>query len=482
MGGQPQTLGFRWWAAVLSAAALLRALVSFGLLGDMPLVSDARDYFDFGAKLAAGEAGDAAFYWPPGEPALLALAFAMFGKGLFVARLTTIATSVATVALTASMAREVAGDRFAFRSELSPCGLERADRFASRSELSPCGLERADRSARIAGWIAALYPPSVLLCGQTYAQHLASLCLAALAYFGLRCAREPRAASFAAAGAALGFGCLTRPSMASVLPVVAVALWIVARRGGSPPLRYGVGALLGLSAALVLVTPALAHDARAGAGWTLSTNNERNFFLGNNPYTPDWKTSHLGQRPLEELDPQARAYLESFYERPDARAAMRREALAYVAAHPLRSAWRTANRLVSFWGFDYLASREIQRWRGGGAFVLFPLVALEAGGYFAVALLAVVGLFAMTGNYAPAAGAWLVGLALAYEAPYAIAFSGGTYHFPAMPLLVPFAAVALADGRRTIERALASRAALAGVFVFAAIQVEYAWVAFAMRD
>jgi natural product biosynthesis luciferase-like monooxygenase protein len=36
-------------------------------------------------------------------------------------------------------------DRFAFRSELSPSGLERADRFAFRSELSPSGLERADR-------------------------------------------------------------------------------------------------------------------------------------------------------------------------------------------------------------------------------------------------------------------------------------------------------------------------------------------------
>src|SRR6202035_2087785 len=114
--------------------------------------------------------------------------------------------------------------------------------------------------------------------------------------------------------------------------------------------------------------------------------------------------------------------------RPDARAAMQREALSYVLAHPFRSAWRTLNRAVAFWGFDYLASREMHAWRGAGALVLLPLMALEAGGYLVVAMLALVGIFVGQHSYAPSARAWLVGLVLAYEAPYAIAFSGGTYH------------------------------------------------------
>ena len=141
-------LGWRWGVAAVG----VRALVALALLGAMPMVSDALDYFDVGAKFAAGDASGA-FYWPPGEGLTLAAAFAAFGTSLVVARLATIATSTATVVLGALLARELGGER----------------------------------AGRAAGWIGAFYVPSVLLCGQTYAQHLASLCLAASGHAGGRC-------------------------------------------------------------------------------------------------------------------------------------------------------------------------------------------------------------------------------------------------------------------------------------------------------
>ena len=164
----------------------------------------------------------------------------------------------------------------------------------------------------------------------------------------------------------------------------------------SPPrgARLAAGATAAALVGLACVLPACAHDARSGAGWTVSTNNERNFFLGNNPYTPDYKTSHLGQRSLEELDPEARTYLESFYARSDQRAAMQHAAIDYMVHHPARTSLRTLNRATSFWGFDYLASREIQNWRGWSAARTLPLLALEGASYLAVAAMALVTLFA----------------------------------------------------------------------------------------
>jgi 4-amino-4-deoxy-L-arabinose transferase-like glycosyltransferase len=444
--GAVHGLGAAEWALILGAALSLRVAVGFGWLRAMPMVSDARDYFELGAQLASGDKVGA-FYWPPGESLVLAAGFAVLGPTVWAARAVTIATSVATVALVVLVAAELAGRQ----------------------------------AARAAGWIAALYAPSVLLCGQTYAQHVAALALVALAYFGLRAIRENAVWLYAAAGGALGLGCLARPSAISVIPVFAVAS-VATRAAPGARQRRLLGAVCAAGIALACVVPVLVHDARAGAGWTLSTNNERNLFLGNNPYTPDYKTSHLGQRSMDDLAPDARAYLASFYARPDARAAMQREAFRYMATHPARTALRTANRTTSFWGFDYLASREIQSWLGLSASATLPLLAIEAGSYLVVAVLALLALTAL-----PRAGDrgwrfWLLALSLAYEAPYALAFSGGTYHFPVTPLLIPLAAVAFVHGKVVWRRLLAWRAPQIALAALVLIEAQYAYYAILMRS
>jgi len=447
MTGGERALDRAFWTRVLGAAVFVRAAAALVVLRGMPMVSDAREYFDLGARLAAG-APVGAFYWPPGESLALAPWFALFGPDVLVARLVTIAISVGTVVLVTLTARDLAGPR----------------------------------AARAAGWIMALYPPSVLLCGQTYAQHLAALCLAGIAYAGLRAARTGHLPSFAATGVAFGLGYLTRPSMISVAPVVAF-VWgaaILRRSRGRGPML--VGAAGALCIALGCLVPACWHDARAGAGWTVSTNNERNLFLGNNPYTPDYKTSHLGQRSLDELDPETRAYLASFYERPDARGAMQREALSYVLTHPGRTALRTLNRATSFWGFDYLAAREIQKWADFGSRAALPLLAIEGGSYLLVATLAIAALFAMRGVGDRGAKGWLLALALAYELPYALAFSGGTYHFPVMVLIVPLAAIAAAAPAAAWRELRASRVAWAALGVFAVVELQYAYYAITMSS
>lgn len=248
-------------------------------------------------------------------------------------------------------------------------------------------------------------------------------------------------------------------------------------RAGGARAKYVLGGLTVAIAASLFVAPVLLHNRAAGAGLVLSTNNERNLFLGNNPYTPNYKTSHLGQRSLEELSPEVRAYLESFYDRPDAREAMKHEALVYMAAHPATTAYRSLNRATSFWGFDYLASRIVQSNRGWTERRFLPMLLVEAGGYLLVMLLALVAVFGFRDAVDGGWRWWLVALALAYEAPYVIAFSGGTYHFPVVPLLMAFAALAITRGAGAIRRAARSWRTVLALAVFVAIQAQYAYFA-----
>jgi hypothetical protein len=71
---------------------------------------------------------------------------------------------------------------------------------------------------------------------------------------------------------------------------------------------------------------------------------------------------------------------------------------------------------------------------------------------------------------------------IAYASPYAVAFSGGAYHFPVMPLVIPFAAIPIAQGGRTTWRQVVPNyAVLAALGIFALVQVQYGYYAFLMR-
>jgi 4-amino-4-deoxy-L-arabinose transferase-like glycosyltransferase len=442
------------WVAILGTAIVVRLALAFGLLGHMPMVSDAESYDDFAAKLAQDFPGHDAYYWPPGNAFLLAAAYALTGKSVVVARLLMLALSTASVWLVVLLAREL-----------------------SRGN---------QRVAAAAGWLAALYVPALFLVGQSYAQHLAAFTLLAFTYVGVRALKEDRLAFYAAAGVTLGVGCLTRPSMVSVFPVILVAWWVEGRRRrrakGMAHAVTGLALFVGFTVAIV--APVQAFNLSRGAGFTISTNNERNLFLGNNPYTPNYKTSQFGQRSLSELDPEVATYLRSYYERPDARDAMRREAIGFAVHHPLVTLYRTVNRTSAFWGFDYLGSRLIQKYEDWPTSRSLPVLALEAGAYSVVALFALAAVFAFRADVDPFWGWMVVCAVLGYEVPYALAFSGGTYHFPVMPLVVVFAAVPLGTCgvREALSRAVQSRGALIAFAVFALIQLQYAYWTFKLAD
>ena len=450
-------LGWRFWVVLVAVAAGLRYLVAFVVFGDMPLAADPQDYSDLAASFLERFPPPEYFYWPPGNTMVLSLVYAVFGVDVAVTRGLLLALGVVAVVLVTLIAAEVTGAA----------------------------------AARYAGWLSAVYGPALMLSGQPYSHHLAACCILGIAYFGMRAAREHRPLFYLLTGVALGLGVLTRPSLLSVTPVLFVALVaVVAQRYRARDMaalrRVGVGAALFMVTVIGLVLPVMAHNHGVGAGWVVSTNNERNFFLGNNPYTPHYKTWHFASRPdVTTLEPEIRDYLVGYYQQDDKREAMKQAALEYIAGHPGITLYRSLNRIRAFWGFDYVASREIEKYYGWGMAALGVMLIVEAGGYIATMALVLVGMVCFWRQIHHRVWAWwLVALVLMYAFPYMLAFSNGFYHYAPMWLLIPFAGLALANlvggGVATAvwRRAAANRWLWLAMGVLVFIQLEYAYQLF----
>lgn len=454
----PTALSRASWLRLLGGAAIIRIIFVFLLFGSMPLVSDAASYAEEGHRLMLTFPGTAPYFWPPGEPYLLALCYSIFGGSLLVSRIVSIIISVAVVAAITLLADQVTEYK---------------------------------RAVRTAGWIAALYPPLVMMAGQTYSQPLAMLTLTLVAYWSLRAFDTGRIRFYLLAGLAYGVGALARPSMLSAaLPLAVAAILALVRGERKTGIRFSratiVGGIAMAIVAAACILPAMLHNARLGAGWNISTNNERNFFLGNNRYTPNYKTGHMAWRSLDELGPEVKAYIQDLESRPDPRTAMTDEAVKYIREHPVNTLWRTSNRIRSFWGFDYVMSRWIQQSAGYGTVGLGIAMLFESGGYVLAMLLVIVGLFAAWRRVSVPGRWFLVGLVLAYQLPYMLSFSSGIYHFPAVGLLFPWAglgAVFLVEKRKDAWRSLARNPWFwVAIAAFILVQVEYAYYTVAYYD
>ncbi|MFO1043238.1 MAG: hypothetical protein U0941_15705 [Planctomycetaceae bacterium] len=440
--------GIRAYILPVAVGLVLRTLVSLVWLGGTDLNNDAADYYSEAVKIFDGTREPIPSYWPPGTSYYLVGWFAVLGVGVGTARVAMIVLSTLQIAVTGLLTFEATRNR---------------------------------RTAILASWIWALYPPSVLLVGQTYSQHLACFALACSALFGMKWINSRSSLWLLPLGISLGVGTLTRPSMMSVL-LITLAVVFVLSLLGSEKLSQRISRAIfraipvALAAGLVIV-PTILQNAQYGGGYSLSTNNERNFFIGNNPHTPWYKTSHFAQRTLQELPVEVQEYLVSHYEAPDRRAAMKQAAMRHIMENPGLAVLRTANRARSFWGFDYLATRSIQAtYAAIPKIVAVAVLLAEAGGYALVMICALLGLFHFSGKATVSSTAWYLAAILAYAAPYCIAFSSGTYHYPVMGIVAVFAAI----GARSIwesgwKSIVAPTRVWLVLFAFVAIQVEYAY-------
>jgi hypothetical protein len=456
---RPTTIAY--WTALALTALVLRVVVGFVLFGEASLSGDAPSYANQARDMAAGKWTYPNF-WPAGRSIALAPFFLAFGTSEAVVKADSITIDIGCVLLAAILAHQI---------------------LLLRS------------SARLAGWIAAFYPPMVLLSPRSFSMNVTQFFLLGFASLAIAACRAGGknplriAATWFAAGCCLGGAVLTRPSAQSILAVGAAGIvgYFIARRirpslfataaSGRLLWQSACGAWLAVAAGvLVCVAPVLGHNASLGAGWVLSVNNELNCLLGNNPYTPHYKTWHLG----EGRGPAFReyqAYISKFQGKDVPRSAMVHEAIRYVVERPDVFALRTANRFRSFWGFDCIASGSLSQ-KYGKAATSVSLFA-EAGGYCLLMLFVIAGLFLAPGAMDGRCAAFLIAVALAYQLPYALTHCSSAFHASVIGLLFPFAAVALDEARLGKSGGwpglLRRKGFWLAVAVFLFMQIEYAY-------
>ena len=444
---------FRSWATLLGVALLLRVIFALLVVWDYPLVSDANEYSNQAVRFLDEFPGDTQYYWPPGTSYVLALFYEVFGAGRVAARVAMILLSVAAVATTVLLARRVLRD---------------------------------ERAAWLSGWVLALLPSAIFMPAQPFSFDVTLLGVTLCVLLVLVAYDRRQARWLPLAGLSLGLAVAARPGAVTVLAALVPAALVVARRWWRAGERSLVGALAAGSAAFAVCLalaplPAVLHHHDIGDGLTVSVNNEGNLLLGNNPYTPHYKTWHLGQHEFDDFEPDAAEYLNREFTAGgtlEQRESMRDEALDYMASNPDVTALRTINRARAFWGFDYTYSNSLRaEWEA-------PLVAagaagaLEVGGWIVFGALVLTGLFLGRGLFRDARHWFLLAVVVAYQVPYLVAFAAGRWHLPVLALLAPFAAaglLSLGSLRSAPARILGSKPLLAAIGVFLLLQAEYAF-------
>lgn len=432
-----------------AGSLLLTSGTSMLLAGRGHMLGDAFDYFTQASALARDPSALGAYYWPPGTGLVIAGFLRLFGTssqviGWFISLLF-VATDAALIVLLGAL---LFGPRY----------------------------------GRTIAWLTICYPTFILIGGQTDSHIFTLFWVLIVVIASILNARSGSLLWPCVAGTALGMAVLTRPSAGLtglLLPLASLSLTTASTRRFVALRAALIAGLLGLVSATLVLAPVLLHNHRLNAGWTVSTNNQRNFFLGNNKYTPLYRTWHLASRSLTQLPKPVATYLRSLYSAPHPRSAMVSVALAEIQEHPGIFLLRTFNRGCAFWGPDYQNAREIQlylHWRDWRA---RALLAFQAGGYWLAAMLILLGTFRRSPP-SERAGCSLLWIAAALLwLPYLAAFSAPVYHYEAMGLLLPLAGVGFTDAMaltrtsRTCAHIFSRYTFCAAVLIFVLLQIEF---------
>ena len=452
----PQAPTRDFWILLIGVALLARVVVAMGLLHNMPLFSDASAHSIQATEIVDG-VNHFPYYFPVGTSYVLAAGYWLFGVHLWVAHLVMVLISVASVVTTALLAQR---------------------------------LVKEPRAAILAGWALALYPGMWMMAAQPFSFDIPLLCINLAALFALRGWEKGHLYDYAIVGVALGFAAVTRPSTLSIALALVVAALVVIRRrykAGTPTGagKFALGVAVAAVFAAATMTPAVIHNENYDQGLTLSVNNELNTWLGNNPYTPSYRTNYLGQHQLKEFGPETADYMRRFiYGRYPSQARRQKaqdETERYVKAHPAETAFRSFNRIREFWGYDYTISNLFRvEWAKGAPAEAFGLI-FEAGGYFVLALLTFIALIFARGMFRPGAIWLLIGLIVTFQIPYILVYAGGRWHYPVLGLLAIFAGVGvkwLIDTPDRWKLVRSSTAFWIATAIFALIQIEYSYFLF----
>ncbi|RMG29962.1 MAG: hypothetical protein D6730_03140 [Bacteroidetes bacterium] len=395
----------------LLAGGLLLRLLYLLAFWDHALQGDAAWYVADADKLLRGEAY--APYWPPGLPLLIAavggclealgIANALLKGGVLAMLLYFFACSLLLYQLTARLS-----------------------------------------SQRVAWWVVlvfCLYPAFIHHSVVPLTQLPAALYLLAVPACWLAYIRQKQPGYLLLMGLCWGLLILTRPAaLAALLACVLWMVWAKRPSEAAASLKNRLKEVL-----LVCLLPVLllggweakVYEMTGRVVW-INEANSKNFFIGNNPWTPCYKSWWLGSQD-ERANPRFSGY---YAERARIQALPAREqnqawsraAWQHIRQQPALFVWRTLSRLRTFWAFDTFAAGS---WWPQHRWLALLLLAADAAAYLLLAFSALAGLWVRPAlPYSSLLGVLVAG----YTLPYLLAFSHPNYHLPLMPLLALFAA------------------------------------------
>lgn len=428
------------------ALAVLIRVAALAFLARLPLAGDDTLYHEFAMRLLQGKS-----IYPLVPPAVgyyLALFYRLFGASPLVAR--------------ACMLPLAVGFMYTLYAV--------AERFANR------------KGANLLGIVFAIYPLHVLFSVEPLTELPASLLLLIAILLVLGIYSDSGIWDFLLLGLALGLLVLTRPS--TLLMIVFLPLYLGVRFR-----KWMASALITVIPALMIIIWILTVYNSSGHFVMINFSSTQNVYLGNNAYTPLYRTWWFATHGEDESQlPEGYRAMNNgiahlpWYQQNDF---YRRIALESIASRPDLFALRTFNRMRAYFAFDsYTGSLLLNRYYASRK-LAFAAIVLDGTLYILLIICALLFLFTVSrGSVRFWPTLIILGMILIYAGPYFFSVAHPIYHFPIVPLLGLLAAALwsdILDGRTSMDRTILGcgpkRIATTLVMVlFAYIQVEYAIV------
>jgi 4-amino-4-deoxy-L-arabinose transferase-like glycosyltransferase len=405
-------MGFSSTTFALIGAGLLIRTVTLIALAHFPLAGDALSYHNMALQLLRNESFSP--YWPPALPYFLSFFYYIFGVSEIIGR--------------ASMLLFYLFFSFAI--------------FGLTKEIS------STRIANLTVLIFAVFPTYIFHSVETYTQLPTATYLVIAAYLMVLINKKLHCAYPILLGAILALLILTRASSIILLGLIPLYIIIKTRKFSS--------ALIPLLVSFVIVFSWIGKVHQMTGKWVMVNEaNSVNFFIGNNPYTPLYKTWWFGSH--GEGDPEVptayREMLSNIRSNPPQiqDKLFLQAALTHITSRPDLFLIRTANRIRNYFAFDTFTGSALISSYSANKLLGLIVIFLDALFYCAIMALAIRYIFDshLTSSQFENIVLLLL-LAVGYAAPYWVSFSHPTYHFPVVPLFGILASI-------LIEKAIDSK-------------------------
>ncbi len=379
-----------WWIGIFG---LLLRIVYAWYLGEALFLGDALAYIEGAEKIL--ETGWADKYWPPGLPYILACFYAVFGQGFW----TTVSAMLC----------------FYIFFWILVC-----------LHLQPV---QYSLYKILVLFIFAIYPAFIHHSVAPLTHLPLAVCVLAISYSLVHISFTPVPAFFV--GLIHVIAIFLRPASVLLIPVSIIFL-LYKRK----PIQASAWSVFLLSVIFPLVIWHYASYERYGYFFYVNEANAYNVFLGNNPYTPLYKTWWLGSHrdQWETTVPEFSSLADSIsrLSSEEQGKAYRKVSITHISSRPDIFLIRSWNRLKVFWAYDTFTGARIYDDHPSYALCILALDALCYGSLILLFIFVLThsSFFLLLHSHLLVAG-MVLGLSL----PYYFSFSHPTYHLAVVPLL-----------------------------------------------